>query len=212
MPGWSRRRALQTVATTGALALAGCSGGSSATDETPPERGDPVPPADLDVLFVRETDGEPLFDLEGEVEDGDDDGTTPENARLRSRRTRSEYLRDAESRERVTFRSTTAAVALEEFVDGTDLESGSVYLLERPVSSCYEARLVGVYREAGRVDADLCQSFRPADFLCSLGGIDTVGVGVRLPFPGDGVADHGWNWRGECGTLRTVAAESGEDR
>jgi len=206
MPGWSRRRALRVAAAAGAVTLAGCSGGSSSSGSVPPERGEPVPASDLDVRFVRDLEGEPLFDVEG----GSDDVTTPEGGGVEGRRTRVEYLRDAESRDRVRFRSTTAAEELRAFVDATDLESGSAYLLERPVSACYEARLVGVYRGEGGVNADLCQSFRPADIACSVDGIDTVGIGVRLPFPGDGLSGHGWSWRGDCGDRRTVAGEGSE--
>ena len=206
MRDWSRRRALQAVATTGAFVLPGCSSGSGGPGSLPRDRGEPVPPADLEVLFVRDTDGDPLFD----VENGSDDGATPEDGGIRGRPTRSEYLRDAESRNRVTFRSTAAAEELRAFVDGTDFGSGSVYLFERPVNACYEAHLVGVYREDGSVAADLCQTLRPADPMCSAGGVDTVGIGVRLPFPGDGLSGHDWGWRGSCGDLRTVASEGGE--
>jgi hypothetical protein len=206
MLDWSRRRVLQAATAAGAVTLAGCSGGSSVTREDPSDRGDPVPPADLEVLFVRDPGGEPLFD----VESGSDAGTTPEGGGIEGRPTRGEYLRDAESRDRVTFRSTVAAEELRAFVDATDLGSGSLYLLERPVSACYEVGLVGVYREEDSVDADFCQSFRPADIACSADGIDTVGVGVRLPFPGDGLSGHGWSWQGDCGSLRTVASEGGQ--
>lgn len=206
MPDWSRRCALQTFAATGAFALAGCSGEPGSPRPAPHDRGEPVPPADLEVLFVRDPGGEPLFD----VERGSDDGATPEDGGIEGNRTRSEYLRDAESRGRVSFRSTPAAEELRAFVDVTDFESRSLYLLERPVSACYEARLVGVYRGDDTVAVDLCQSFRPTDFVCSVGGIDTVGVGVRLPFPGDGLSDHDWVWRGDCGNLRTVASEASE--
>ena len=207
MSDWSRRRALQAAAAAGAIALAGCSSESSVSREVPPERGEPVPPADLAVRFVRDTGGEPLFD----VENGTGDRGTPKDD-VRARPTRAEYLTDAEGRDRVTFRSTSPAEELRAFVDGTDLGSRSVYLLERPVSACYEARLVGVYREEDGVDADLCQSLRPADFVCSVDGVDTVGVGIRLPFPGDELSGHGWSWRGDCGDLRTVADEGGEGR
>jgi hypothetical protein len=207
MPDWSRRRVLQAAAATGAFALAGCSGESSSSSEVTPDRGDPVPPSEFDVVFVRDPGGEPLFDVEG----GSDGGATPEDGGIEGRPTRVEYLRDPESRDRVTFRSTPAAEELRAFVDGSDLESGSVYLLERPVSACYEARLVGVYREDDGVNADLCQSFRPADIACSADGIDTVGVGVRLSFPGDGLSGHGWSWQGDCGNRRTVASEGDEE-
>ena len=206
MPELSRRRALRAAATAGAVALAGCSGGPGSSTPVPRDRGEPVPPADMEVLFVRDTDGEPLFAV------GDDDGATPAGDDIEGRPTRGEYLRDVGSRDRVTFRSTPAAGELRAFVDGTDFESGSVYLLERPVSACYEVRLVGVYRGDDGFEAALCQSFRPADIVCSAGGVDTVGVGVRLPFPGDGLEGHRWSWRGGCGSLRTVASEGDEAR
>ena len=208
MSDWSRRRALQAVAGAGALALAGCSGEASSSNEIPRDRGEPVPPSDLEVRFVRDTDGGSLFEVESEV----DDGEATEDGGVRGRPTRSEYLRGAESRDRVTFRSTAAAEELRAFVDGADLESGSVYLLERPVSACYEARLAGVYREDDGVDADLCQSLRPADLACSADGMDTVGVGIGLPFPGDGLSGHGWSWSGGCDRYATVASEGGEGR
>ena len=203
---WSRRRVLRTVAAAGTFGLAGCSGGPGSPGSPPGDRGEPVPATDLEVLFVRDTDGEPLLT----IENGSGVGANPGDGDIEGRRTRGEYLRDAESRDRVAFRSSTAAAELAAFVDGTDFGSGSVYLLERPVSACYEAHLVGVYRGDGGVAADLCQSFRPADFVCSAGGVDTVGVGVRLPFPGDGLSGHDWYWRGDCGDLRTVAREGSE--
>jgi len=203
MPDWSRRRALRAVAATGAIALTGCSGGSSSSSETPPDRGDPVPSSELEVLFVRDTGNEPLF--EGEGEDGNEGGRArPE------RRTRAEFLTSGAARDRVTFHSGSAADDLRAFVDGTDLESGSIYLIERPVSACYEARLVGVYREDDGVDVDLCQALRPAGIACSADGMDTVGVGIRLPFTGDSMSGHGWGWSGECGPRPTVASEGGD--
>ncbi|MFC6939513.1 hypothetical protein ACFQE8_05970 [Salinirubellus sp. GCM10025818] len=186
MREWSRRRALQAVATTGALVLAGCSGEGSSPRSTPRDRGEQVPPGDLEVLFVRDTDGDPLFD----VGNGSDDGPAREDGGIGARRTPSEYLWGGESRDRVTFRSTESAAELRAFVDGTDLESRSVDLVERPVNACYEARLVGVYRGDGGVAVDLCQSLQSADIACSAGGVDTVGIGVRLPFPGDGSGGH----------------------
>ncbi|MEF8841854.1 MAG: twin-arginine translocation signal domain-containing protein [Haloarculaceae archaeon] len=203
MSEWSRRRALQAVAATGAVVLTGCSGESSSSSDVPPDRGDPVPPSDLEVRFVRDAGNEPLFDVEGE--DGNEGGGTRPG-----RRTRAEFLTSGTDRDRVAFRSGSAADDLRAFVDGSDLESGSVYLIERPVSACYEARLVGVYREDDGVDVDLCQALRPADVACSADGMDTVGVGIRLPFAGDSMSGHGWGWSGECGSRPTVASEGGD--
>jgi hypothetical protein len=196
MPDWSRRRALQAATAAGALALAGCSGEGSSSNEIPRTRGDPVPPSEFEVLFVRDTDGEPLFAV-GE------DGTGSDGRGI-------EYLTDEADREELTFRSTGPAAELRAFVDGADLGSRSVYLLQRPIGECYEARLVGVYRETDGVDADFCQALRPADLECSAEGRETVGVAIRLPFPGDSFSGYGAGWSGDCDRGTAVAREGGD--
>jgi hypothetical protein len=202
MPDWSRRRALQAVAATGALALAGCSGESSFSSEVPRDRGDPVPPDEFEVTFVRDTDGEPLFTVDHD--DREEDGGTPEVEQG------TEYLTDDDDREELTFRSTEPATTLRRFVEGIDLGSRSVYLLQRLVGECYEARLVGVYRETDGVDADFCQSLRPADVECSADERDTVGVAISLPFEGDSFGGYGTGWSGGCEHRSTVASEGGD--
>jgi hypothetical protein len=213
MPDWSRRRALQAVATTGAFALAGCSGETSHSRSVPRERGDPVPPAELDVRFDRDTDGRPLFEIESEFDDGDGETTDDERDDERHDVGRDvEHLTDEEDRERVAFRSTPAATDLRAFVEGSDLDAGSVFLLQRPIGECYETRLVGVYRETDGVDADFCQALRPADVECSADDRDTVGVAIRLPFPGDDLSGLGWSWRGDCDHAEAIASEGGAER
>jgi hypothetical protein len=198
MPDWSRRRALQAVATTGAFALAGCSGESSRSRSVPRERGEPVPTADLEVRFVRDTDGESLFGVDrGSDSIAAEDTETRRPEDPRPQRT---YLTDADGRDRVTFR------------EGTDLDSRSLFLLQRPLGECYEARLVGVYRETDGVDVDLCQALRPADVECSADTRDTIGVAVRLPFAGDSFSGYGTGWSSDCAHRSTVASEGGEER
>jgi hypothetical protein len=162
------------------------------------------------VRFVRDADGEPLF----AVDRGSDSIAAEETGtpRAEERRPRTEYLTDADDRERVAFRSTAAAEDLRAFVDATDLESESVYLTERLVGECYEARLVGVYREDDGVEADFCGALRPADAECSAGDHDTVGIAIRLPFPGDELSGLGWGWSSGCERRSTVASEGGEGR
>lgn len=208
MADWSRRRALQAAVTAGAFALAGCSGESSSSRSVPRERGDTVPSSELEVRFVRDTDGEPLFDVENEL---DDDETTTDDERRDIGRD-VEHLADEEDRERVVFRSTPASTDLRTFVEGSDLDSGSVFLLQRSVGECYEARLVGVYRETDGVDADFCQALRPADVECSADDQDAVGIAIRLPFPGDDLSGLGWSWRGDCDHSETIASEGGDAR
>ena len=193
MPGWSRRRALQAATAVGTFSLAGCSGESSRSREVPRTRGDPVPASDLDVTFVR--DAEPLFAV---GEDGTGDGRAIE------------YLTDETDREELTFHSSEPADSLREFVDGTDLGSRSVYLLQRPVDECYETHLVGVYRETDGVDAEFCQTLRPADVDCSAESREVVGVGVRLPFSGDSFGGYGAGWSGDCDRRTPIADEGGE--
>lgn len=192
MPDWSRRHALQAAAAAGAFALAGCSGTSSSSREVPRERDDPVDVAET--TFVRDTDGEPLFRI----------GDEP-------RRPGSyEYLTSTSDREEVTFRSSPAASDLRAFVEATDFESESVYLVSRPIGACYEARLVGVYREGNGIDADFCNALRPADVACEADDEDTVGVGIRLPFVEEEFNSFGLGWSGDCGPRPTVAREGGD--
>lgn len=161
--------------------------------------------------FVRDTDGEPLFEIESEFDaEGPDDETPTDETREIGRDV--EYLSDEEERERVIFRSTTPATDLRTFVEASDLESGSVFLLQRPLGECHEARLVGVYRETDGVDAEFCQALRPADVECSTDDRDTVGVAVRLPFPGDSLGGLGWGWHGDCDHYETIATEGGDER
>lgn len=195
MPRWSRRSALRSVVTVGSLALAGCSGESGRSNEIPPDRGEPV--SDVEVRFARETDGDRLFEIAGESEDA------PHGF---------EYLTDGNDRDDLTFRSTPPAAELRAFVDETDLDAESVYLLQRPIGECYRANLVGVYRESDGIDVDFCQELRPADVDCSAGTEDTVGVAIRLPFPGDEFNSLGSGWAGECDRRPIVAREGGGRR
>ena len=195
MPDWSRRRALQAATAVGAFALAGCSGEGSSSRSVPRTGGDPVPASGLEVTFVRDADGDPLFAV---GEDGvDEDGRDIE------------YLTDESGREEVTFRSAAAAAELATFVDGVDLDSESVFLLQRPLGECYETRLVGVYREDDGVDADFCQELRPADVDCSAEDRNTVGVAIRLPFSGDSFNTYGTSWGGDCERGTAIAREGG---
>ena len=201
MPDWSRRRALRTVATAGSLALAGCSGESSRSNDPPPERGEPVP--DLEVRFVRDTDGGSPFDTDDEsasTSTDDPDAVTHSF----------EYLTDRDEFDDLTFPSTTPAAELRSFVDATDFEAESVYLLERAIGECYRANLVAVYRESDGVDVDFCEALRPADVDCSAEAEDAVGVAIRLPFPGEEFNSLGSGWSGDCDRRPIVAREGGD--
>jgi len=194
MPDWSRRHALQAAAAAGALALAGCSGESSSSNEIPRDRGDPV--TDLGVRFARDTRGERLFEADDMRE---------------NRKGGFEYLATASDREGVTFRSSPPATELRTFVDATDLDANAVYLVQSPIGACYEARLVGVYRESDGIDAEFCEALRPADVECEADDEDTVGIGIRLPFSEESFDSFGLGWGGDCRREPTVAREGGEE-
>ena len=144
--------------------------------------------------FVRDTNGDALFELAGEPE----------------RPGGYEYLTSTDDREDVTFSSSQPASDLRAFVDATDFESESVYLVSRPIGACYEARLVGVFREGNGIDADFCNALRPADVACGADEEDTVGVGIRLPFVEEEFNSFGLGWSGDCGPRTTVAREGGD--
>jgi hypothetical protein len=195
MSDWSRRDALQAVTSAAVLAIAGCSGSTSSTDEVPRQRGEPV--SDVEVTFARDRKGRSLFELEDHEED---------------RIGGLHFMTGEDDRDRVTFRSGGPAEKLQSFVKATDLEAESVYLLERTVGACYEVRLTGVYRESDGVEADFCRALRPADVPCASDDEDVVGVAIRLPFDGEDFNSFGSRWGSDCdrpGT--TIAREGGDD-
>lgn len=209
MPGWTRRGALRSIAAAGALALAGCSGEASHSREVPRRHGERVP--DPEVTFVRDADGAPLFsrDVDADGDDADGDGSPADD--LARRAGAGAYLTGADDVEALAFADSPPADELRAFVDATDLESESVYLLAKPVGECYELALTGVFREDDGVDADFCRQLRPADVDCSADAEDTVGVAIRLPFPGDDFDSRGSGTSSDCRHRPIVAREGGGD-
>jgi hypothetical protein len=194
MSDWSRRDALQAVTSMGVLAIAGCSGSTEHTDAPPRQRGEPV--SDVEVTFARDRKGRSLFEL-----DDDEDRIGGLH-----------FMTGEEDRDRVSFRSSDPAGKLRAFVNQTDLESESVYLLERSVGACYEVRLTGVYRESDGVEAEFCRALRPADVACSSDDEDAVGVAIRLPFDGEDFNSYGSRWGSDCdGPGTAIAHEGGDD-
>ena len=191
MPGWSRRRALQAVATAGAAALAGCEGETSRSGDALSDRRDRV--TDYEAVHVRQTDDEPVFVTS--------DYTPATNVRPRGLH----HLTDEEGLEDIQFRDVPGAAALESFVAATDFESASVYLLQRQVGECYEPLLVGVFREGDGVDAQFCRELRPADADCDAEAHDTYAVAIRLPFPGDDFDSRGTGSSSSCNHEQAIA-------
>ena len=196
MTNWSRRRALQAAIAVGTLSIAGCSGSSSSSEEVPSDRGDPVP--DVDVRFARDRTGSHLYDLD---RDNEQDGEFEGGELV--------HVTSEDERDRLTFRSTDPATKLGSFVNETDLEGESVYLMETSIGACHEARLLGVYRESDGVDAEFCRALRPADVDCSPEDRDRIGVAIRLPFPADEFTSFGSRWGSGCDRPGTAIAREG---
>lgn len=186
MPDWSRRRALQALGTTAAVALAGCSGEESGGFEESSARrcGDPV--TEYELQTVRQSTVEPLFwrgerSTEGERRPG---GNL--------------YVSAADDLDDVTFADSDTAAELAAFVRGTDFDSESVFVQTRAIQQCYDLRLRGVWREDDGIQTSFCSSLRPADAACSRDEEETVGVGIRLPFTGEDFSSFGSRWSSNC--------------
>ncbi|WP_225336163.1 hypothetical protein [Halomicrobium urmianum] len=193
MPGWSRRRTLHAAASALTLTLAGCNGEQRASTRDAPPEGEPV--TGYDVEKVRNTDGEILI-RRTDVTD---------EARRRAHQAR-QYLHvtDEKTLEDVAFTSDIAeSTALREFTTGTDLETESVFLLQRDVAECRDLVLQGVRRESDSVHVDTCSDVRPADVECSKERRDVVAFAIRLPFPGDDFNGYGASSGSSCRTRPT---------
>jgi len=215
MSGWSRRYALRTVASAGLLALAGCSDATSSSPDDSHETRDRI--TDFEPLLVRNHDGEPLF-VHEETGPEDQSGGQGESDDRPRRVSEMELLTGGDDLEGFRFRDVPGAAELRSFVTATDLESKSVYLLQRSIGECYVSRLVGVYREGNGVDTEFCQKLRPADAECSVDANDVFAVAIRLPFSGDDFNSIGSGSGGDCDHESTVAlprpegTENGGDR
>jgi len=193
MPDWSRRRALHALGATAAAALAGCSSESSEFDESPSrQRGDPV--TDYDLRKVRARQPEELF-WQGERSTEREDDRPGDHTYRPGGHT---YVGSADDLADVTFADSGAAAELASFTRGTDFESSSVILQARTVRECYAVRLRGVWREDDGLDTWFCSNLQPADVDCSADARETVGVGIRLPFPDDGFSSFGLRWSRSC--------------
>ena len=154
--------------------------------------------SNVEVRFARDRKNRHLYD----VDRGNERESGPEAGELL-------HLTSDDDRDDVTFQSTEPATELRSFVDATDLDSESVFLLETSIGACYEARLLGVYRETDGVDTEFCRALKPADVDCSVDDRDRVGVAIRLPFPGDGFTSIGSSWGSDCEHRGGAAAREG---
>lgn len=205
MPHWSRRQTLQTVGVAGALALAGCSGTTTGSDDVPPAPREQI--HDFEVASARNADGDPLF-LAGEQPTDTGERTDGD---LAARVSELRHLTDEVDLDELRFRDEPGAADLEAFVTATDLESRSVYLFQRPIGECYVPRLVGVFREGDGVDVELCQDLRPADAECDADAEDVIAVAIRLPFAGDEFSGVGGGWSSRCEHYQSDPLTEGGD-
>jgi hypothetical protein len=180
MPALTRRRALLSVAS-GIAMLAGCTGETDrATIEQPPgERSI----GDYEVRSVRDEDGTVLFYR------GEELPTATDDERSRTARNARSSIVSEESLAELTFGDAPEAEKLQSFVEATDFDSSSLYLLSMPVKACYEIRLQSVAVERAELEAsdlhphaDFCRTYRPADVECEVDEIHTAGFAIRLPF------------------------------
>lgn len=202
MADWSRRRALQAVAGTGAVALAGCRGTTTGTRELPRAPREHI--TDIEAIKARNTDGRPLIRT-GDTETAQDD------VDLRQQVSAVYHLTDDADLEQLRFQAGADTRELRAFLTTTDFASRSVYLHQRPVAECYITRLVGVFRRGGDIEAQFCQVLRPADVACDSDAQDVIAVAIRLPFPGDEIVDVGTDYQRECDPFSTVSIRDGGD-
>jgi hypothetical protein len=182
-----RRRALLAAAS-GIAALAGCSGSDSASNSYP--SADRRRIDDYELEKARDETGGVLFTRDDASTSSSSSPPSDEPAPQRHRGRR--VLTGKSSLSALTFAERPPAETLRSFCAATDFDAASVYLLAMSVDACRAIRFRSVSVEPDELanddlhpHADFCQTSRPADVECSADARDTLGVGIRLPFPGD---------------------------
>ena len=191
-----RRRALLAAAS-GIAALAGCAGSDSASNSYPVRGDQPIDGYELE--RARDESGEPILTGGEETPSSE----TDERGRRRPRARR--VLVSGDGLDALDFAETAAADRLRSFLDGTDFESASAYLLSMPVTACRDVRLRSVAVEPSELAdgdlhprADFCRAYRPADVECDPEAVHTVGFAIRLPVAAERSSGSGMGMRGSC--------------
>ena len=210
------RRRVLLAAASGAVALAGCAGSETASNSYPVRGERPIDGYELE--RTRDEGGEPIL-AGGEKRPS---GETDERPQRRPRARR--VLVSGDDLDALDFAETAAAGRLRAFLDGTDFESASAYLLSVPVTACRDVRLQSVGVEPSELAdgdlhprADFCRTYRPADVDCDAGELHTVGFAIRIPVAADRSTGSGSGMRGSCGqrerpsVFNASAAGSGGD-
>ena len=170
MPSPTRRTALHVAVTASVAGLTGCTGifsASNSGESTPEPWGTPV--TTYEVRHVR-FPGEQL--LWREPEDTRSDGTAA-------------YIEDQETLDGMTINDDSVA----SFCSATTFESESLLLRHQRINSCTRERFAELYSTASTFRALFCHELRPGDVDCAADSTVTVGIVVRLPFPGDHIED-----------------------
>lgn len=197
MPDWSRRRALHATASAAALALAGCSGERRSASSSHPPNGELV--TDYEVKKVRNADGAVLFRRSNVETPSDTPNEREREAQRRRQRHQYDHVTEQADFEDLAFATDLPeAATLEGFATATDLETRSVFLLQRGVSACSTLELVDVRTEPDSVHVNTCSDLRPADVECEADDRDTVAFAIRLPFPGDDFHGLGVGGSSDC--------------
>ena len=191
------RRRILLAAASGVAALAGCAGSETASNSYP-VRGERAIDG-YEFERTRDEGGEPI--LTGGAETPSTE--TDERARRRPRARR--VLVSGDDLDALEFAETAAAERLQSFLDGTDFESASAYLLSMPVEACRDVRLRSIGVEPSELAdgdlhprADFCRTYRPADVECDPEAVHTVGFAIRLPVAAERSSGSGIGIRGSC--------------
>jgi len=186
---WSRRNALSALATGFATVVAGCQSGDEVAG--PPDEPEPDAVEPTEVRQVRVDGAAVLFT-------NADTLPTPDETPNRHRRA-SAHIASGTEFEEYRWGETPEAGQLREFVETTDFEERSVYLLSTVVDACHEVRLVSMQRDPDDdPSGDFCHTVRPADVACDTDDEDTVGFAVRLPYTVPSSTGHGTGMSGDC--------------
>ena len=191
------RRRILLAAASGVAALAGCAGSETASNSYP-VRGERAIDG-YEFERTRDEGGEPI--LTGGAETPSTE--TGERAQRRPRARR--VLVSGDDLDALSFADTTAASRLRSFLDETDFESASAYLLSMPVEACRDVRLRSVGVEPSELAdgdlhprADFCRTYRPADVECDPDAVHSVGFAIRLPVTAERSSGSGTGMGGSC--------------
>lgn len=195
MPEWSRRRALQALATGAVAGLAGCGapssefGGNAGRPAVAVRGGEQV--SDYEVVRARRSDEKPIVTATpNEEAEPDDERDGP--------RYDHDHVTDAESASGYAFDPPTGGPDVGAFLRETDYETQSVFLSIVGVHPCRRRRLVRVARETNGLDIEFCTTTKPADVACAPEGREATVTAVRLPFPGDGFSGYSVGGSSSC--------------